>query len=213
MTRINFLAFATLLLPALSLAKTVSFGASVGANISLSQHFPANYSQYDDEFTLPANGALTPVGTYKGLTYNNFIVASDATLNESAAGCIPHSDPNVALQRSPSGSITTGPGTKSFSLSSVYYGCDLADQNGVVSTAVACTITVTGYKAGSSSPYTSQVFKFTPQQAVDVMNPLTFGTFSSKFTGLHNVTVAAKASSSIFTVVGIIDNLAGSTSS
>ena len=81
---------------------------------------------------------------------------------------------------------------------------------GAVSIAVACNITATGYKAGSSSPYTTQTFKFIPEEPVDVMNPLTLGTFSAKFQTLQKVTFAVEPS------VGagvLIDNLVGSTQS
>lgn len=100
--------------------------------------------------------------------------------------------------------------TKSFALHSWYYGCVLAAKQGVVSTAKACNVTVTGYKAGSSTPVAKQDFVFTPQQAVDSMNPLSFGEFSSKFTNLVNV---------VFTVTPttltafVIDNLVGTTTS
>lgn len=202
MLSINFIAFATLLLPTLGLATSaVPFNAS-----------------YDDKVTLPANGQATPVGTYKGLTYSpNFLVAKLSILDISASGLIPHSISNTALF--PDGALLPGPQsistvgtkTKSFTLSSFYYGCVLGDFNSVISDAVACTITATGYKAGSSSPFASQVFTFTPEQKVDVMNPMTLGTFTSKFTGLTNVTLTIK--SAVTPVAGNIDNLVGTTTS
>ncbi len=165
--------------------------------------------------TLPANGDLTPVGVYKGISYSsNFIVASVSTLNESADGVIPHSNPNVALGTSSPTSLTavySGSKTKSFSLSSYYYGCVEADFNGVLSVAVACIITASGYKAGLSSPFTSQVFKFTSQETVDVMNPPTLGMFSSKFNNLQKVTLAFQSPAT--PVALIVDNLVGTTTS
>ncbi|KAL8830817.1 MAG: hypothetical protein Q9191_001215 [Dirinaria sp. TL-2023a] len=170
-------------------------------------------ASYDDEFTIPAKGTLTPVGVYKGLNYTGFDVADTALLNQSADGVIPHSDPNVALSGRTPRSVSsqyTNSKTKSFALHSWYYGCVLSAKQGVASTAKACNVTVTGYKAGSSAPVTKQEFVFTPQQAVDLMNPLSFGEFSSKFTNLVNV---------VFTVTPttltsfVIDNLVGTTTS
>ena len=163
--------------------------------------------------TLPAEGLLTPVGVYKGISYGNFLVASISTLNESAEGVTPHSNPNVALGNASTSltAVFTGSKTKSFSLSSYYYGCVEGIPEGVVTVAVACTITVSGYKAGSSSPFTSQTFKFTPQQVVDLMNPPVLGTFSSKFTNLQRVTLAVQSAAT--PVALIVDNLVGTTTS
>ena len=161
---------------------------------------------------------MSPVGVYKGIYFENFDVASEGVLNESTAGLIAHSKPNVAISLASSSikyQLTTlypGSKTKSLSLSSFYYGCSAATAQGAVSVAVPCTITVTGYRAGSSAPYTSQTFDFTPEQAVDLMNPLTFGKFSTKFQNLVNVTFAGEATS--FPDTGVsIDDIVGSTQS
>lgn len=172
-----------------------------------------NCSQYDDLFTVPGEGLITPVGVYQGISYENIDVASASILNESADGLIPHSDPNVAILVTTS---TTPPTltaqysdskTKSFSLSSVYYGCAAQTLQGVVSAAVACNITVTGYTAGSS---TTQTFRFVPDEPVDVMNPLAFGTFSAKFQNLQSATFSV---SPPLGAGAFIDNLVGSTQS
>lgn len=178
--------------------------------------YPTDRSQFDTLATIPGEGLLSPVGIYYGVSYENFDVASAAILNESASGLIPHSDPNVAIAVTTASTppkltaLYSGSTTKSFLLSSVYYGCAAMTLQGVISIAVACNITVTGYKAGSSSPYTTQTLKFIPEEPVDVMNPLTLGTFSSKFQTLQNVTLAVEP------LVGVgvfIDNLVGSTQS
>ena len=196
-------------------AKTSAFNASVSAARTLTDRTLLTHPQYDDEFTIPAKGTLTPVGTYMGLSYTGFDVADLSELGESAAGVIPHSIPNVALSgRTPRSVISqyTNTKTASFALNSWYYGCVLADQQGVVSTAKACNVTVTGYKAGSSTPVAQQLFVFTPQEEVDVMNPPTFGTFSSKFSSSNLVNVTFNVQPSTLTAF-IIDNLIGTTTS
>ena len=45
----------------------------------------------------------------------------------------------------PFGTISTGPGVKSFDLSSFYFGCVIDLQNSQVTTSEGCTIAVTGY--------------------------------------------------------------------
>ena len=176
----------------------------------------ADQPQFDDLPTIPGEGLLSPVGIYKGINFENFDVASEGVLNESTAGLIAHSNPNVAIFLANSTTkylLTTlypGSKTKSFSLSSFYYGCDAVLDQGAVSVAVACTITVTGYRAGSSAPYTTQTFDFTPAEPVDLMNPLTFGKFSTKFQNLVNATFTAEPTSLLDAGVSI-DDLVGST--
>ena len=144
-------------------------------------------------------------------TYENFIVAEipPGVLNESTSGVTPHSSPNVALARNPPNSLTGGPTTKSFSLSSVWYGCDLFSAQSLLAAAAPCTITVTGFKAGSSSPVATQVLSFTTSQTVSLSSPPAFATFSPKFKNLHSVNITVEPSDVIF----IFDNLIGSTTS
>ena len=171
-----------------------------------------NSSQYDDLFTLPDEGILTPVGTYEGITYQNFIVAEFTEvelLNESFSGVTPHSGLNVALASNPPNSLTAGPTTKSFSLKSVWYGCDVFTGQAVVSLAASCNITATGFKAGSSSPVATQVLSFTPSHGVGLSSPPTFGTFSPQFKNLHSVNFTLEPSGRVF----LFDNLIGSTTS
>ena len=195
-------------------ASTATFDASVRMHALAASVLLIDCSQYDDLATVPVNGRLTPVGIYKGLSYSNFIVAQLSQLNVSLSGVIPHSNNNVALHAgatSGTPAITakfSGSKTKSFSLSSFYYGCDISDLNGVVSDARACNIIVLGYKAGSSSPVANETFVFKPLEEVDVMNPPTFGKFSAKFTGLQTVTFTTIPSTLTAT---IIDDLVGNT--
>ena len=171
-----------------------------------------NLSQYDDLFTIPDEGILTPVATYEGITYQNFIVAQFSELellNGTFSGVKPHSDPNVALAVTPPFSLTPGPTTKSFSLSSVWYGCDVPTQQGLVALAAACKITATGFRAGSSSPVATQVLSFTPNKVVSLSSPPAFGTFLPQFKNLVSVTLAVEPAGFVF----FFDNLIGSTTS
>ena len=122
---------------------------------------------------------------------------------------LPFSSP-TAQQSTLLTTLYPGSKTKSFSLSSFYYGCDAVLDNGAVSIAVGCKITVTGYRAGSSAPYTTQTFVFTPEEAVNLMNPLTFGKFSTNFQNLVNATFTAEPTSLLDAGVSI-DDVVGST--
>ncbi|KAF6229835.1 hypothetical protein HO133_004172 [Letharia lupina] len=112
------------------------------------------------------------------------------------------------VDRSQYDSLTTVPGEALVTLVGIYkrtsyensdvaslaISNDCAAQGGqdAVLATVACNITVTGYKAGSSSPYTTQNFQFTSEEPVDVMSPLAFGTFLVKFQNLQDVTLAVE---------------------
>ena len=170
----------------------------------------ADISQYDDLFTIPDEGILTPVGNYEGITYQNFFVAQFSEvelLNQTFAGVKPHSDPNVALAITPPFSLTPGPTIKSFSLKSVWYGCDVPTQQGLVALAAACNITATGFRAGSSSPVVTQVFNFSPSKIVSFSSPPAFGTFVPQFKDLGKVSLTVEPAGFVF----FFDNLIGST--
>ena len=155
------------------------------------------------------------MGVYKNLNFTNFNLNAPV-LNESAGGVLYHSGPNDAFGNlGELGAMVpivstayTGSKVKSFSVNSFYYGCYLQAAQGEVAPAEACTITIAGYKAGASSPAATQAFAFTPEEAVDVQSPPTFGVFSSKFSGLQRITFAVSPTPRIGF---IIDNLVGST--
>ena len=149
-----------------------------------------------------------------GITYNNFIVAGFLDGVEPLSGVVPHSDPNVALALQFAGvpttfTLTAGPTTESFSLFSVYYGCDVATDEGFVTLAAACEITVTGFSADSSSPVATQVFPYIPLEPVDLPNAPAFGIFSPDFINLTSVTISVGTDFITFS----FDNLVGSTTS
>lgn len=127
---------------------------------------------------------------------------------------MPHSDPNFAIGTASGASSLSiayaGSEIKSFALDSWYYGCATGLLQGEVEAAVNCSITATGYKAGSTTPAVTQTFDFTPAQPVDLMNALAFGTFSHAFQGLQYANFTFTPSN---LVVFAIDNLVGSTQS
>lgn len=127
---------------------------------------------------------------------------------------MPHTNPNDAIGFTSGASSLSiayaGSKVKSFALKSLYYGCNTALQQGEVETAIACNITVAGYKAGSTKPAATQTFQFKPAQPVDLQNAPTFGTCLSAFQGLEYANFTFTPST---LVVFIMDNLVGSTQS
>lgn len=97
-----------------------------------------------------------------------------------------------------------GSKVKSFALASTYYGCETNLGQAAASVPVACNITATGYKAGSSKPAAVQVFEFLPAEGTTA--PLAFGKFAAAFQGLETVDYAqSPATLTEF----ILDNVAG----
>ena len=95
-----------------------------------------NASQYDDLVGLPATGEV-PVGTYKNIVYNSWILRPDNT--SLVGGYAPHSPPNTIL--SP-GLVQATNGTPTFTVAppyisvgfkSFYFACDLQTREDVVS--------------------------------------------------------------------------------
>ena len=155
-----------------------------------------------------------PVGIHYGIFYSNFGVSQPGIDGESFTGVMPHTNPNDAIGFTSGASSLSiaypSSKVKSFALKSLYYGCNTALQQGEVETAVGCSITVTGYKAGSTKPAATQTFQFTPAQPIDLQNAPTLGTFSSAFQGLEYANFTFTPST---LVVLVIDNVVGSTQS
>ena len=175
---------------------------------------PANPHFQFDNLQGSASARIDPVGIYYGISYNNFGVSQPGVANESLSGVIPHSDPNFAagfVSGASSLSIAyAGSNIKSFALDNFYYGCATALLQGEIEAAVNCSITVTGYKAGSTEPAATQTFGFTPDEPVDFMNALAFGTFDSGFQGLEYANFTFRPST---LVVVLVDNVVGYTQS
>jgi len=120
--------------------------------------------QFDDiPVTVPV-ASLQPIGTYKGLTWNNFNVI-DVSL--APVGVAPQTEPNVAVQYI----LTTGldqvatlkPASSKvayFSLQSFYFGCVASSQETAAGVPIACSLTLTGKKYGKA--VVTQDISFTP---------------------------------------------------
>lgn len=166
------------------------------------------YPQFDTLPAIPEEGRLSPVGIYLNISYMSFDVSQPAV---AAAGLIPQSKPNyifgVGTATSPSAMTISYPGSKvkSFALSSLYYGCQTDLAQAAASVPVACNITATGFKAGSSKPVAVQVFAFSPSPGLTA--PLAFGTFEAAFQGLENVTYAQSPTT---LTEFLLDNVMGS---
>ena len=132
------------------------------------------------------------------LTQEFQLIASIAKPNSAIA---PQSPANLTIKYQNSK-------VRSLTLFSFYYGCNFKLEQGVVSSAAACTITVTGYNASSTKPAASQIFNFVPVEAIDVMDPPTFGVFKPTFQGLESVVFSFKPVG-ILPVNIVIDDLVG----
>ena len=168
------------------------------------------YLQFDTLTVIPEEGRLSPVGIYLNISFTSFDLSQP---DIAAAGLIPQSKPNYAFgvgsASSPSAMTISYKGSKvqSLGLSSLYYGCETDLLQAAASVPVACNITATGYKAGSSKAVAVQAFKFSPVAGLTA--PMAFGKFTAAFQGLDTVTyVQSPATGTEF----ILDNIAGTIS-
>ena len=132
------------------------------------------------------------MGTYLNISFPSFDISDPAI---AAAGVPPKSKPNYVFgagtASSPAEMTISYPGSKvkSFALKSTYYGCEDNLGQSAASLPKNCTITATGYKAGSSKAVALEVFTYTVPEGV-LTAPMAFGTFGPAFTGLQTVTFA-----------------------
>ena len=168
----------------------------------------AELLQFDTLTPIPDEGPLSPVGIYLNISYTAFNFIPFDTAND---GLIPPSTPNYAYG---AGSATNpaamsvsyqGSTVQSFGLTSLYYGCAIIPPPGEASLPVPCSITATGYAAGSAEPVAVQQFEFSP--AGGWTAPLALGQFETTFQGLDNVTyVQSPGAGTQF----FLDNIVGS---
>ena len=133
------------------------------------------------------------------LQFRAFNVVSQALVD----GLPPHSPPNVAgtgmvtdVTSGQTPAITTlfpGSAVASIDLISLFFGCIINDQAGVL-LPVGCAVRFTGTKAGTSKQVT-QLLTFTPQTVLGTGQPATTaemqqGIFSADFLGVVEVGVA-----------------------
>ncbi|CAD6589722.1 MAG: hypothetical protein ASARMPREDX12_003945 [Alectoria sarmentosa] len=121
---------------------------------------------YDDLTSTPILD--TPVGTYKNLTYNAWVIAGPLTPGVTVGGVASQSPPNAAL-KSVDTQLTNGRPTftivepyKSFSLSDFYFGCQVRTDERTLVVATQCTITVAGFEANNDEEVALASFTFTP---------------------------------------------------
>lgn len=125
-------------------------------------------AQFDDITVIPEEGRINPVGTYHGKDYTGFDALQPGIPGViTLDGVAPETPPNQAVAGIMAGvvsAIAIAEGTKSFALSSFYYGCATQTDQGLIELATACNITVTGYgsTAAGAKPVVSQVFDFKP---------------------------------------------------
>ena len=128
------------------------------------------FSQFDNITVIPEVSALNAVGVYDGVQFNGFDASEPGVGGVALDGIVPHSKPihivsgienqllapanlTVAYAKSP---------YKALTVSSFWFGCSANLIQGVVTPAVACTLTVSGFRAGSTTPVASQGFVFDP---------------------------------------------------
>ena len=148
------------------------------------------------------------MGIYLNISFPSFDLAVPTV---ELSGVPPESKPNnafgVGTASSPSEMTISYPGSKvkSLALTSTYYGCTAKLVQAAASLPKNCTITATGYKAGSSKAVAVKVFTYTvPEGALTA--PMSFDTFGSAFTGLETVTYTP---SSATDTVLLLDNVVG----
>ncbi len=100
-----------------------------------------------------------------------------------------------------SGSIVT-----SLTVQSFYYACTLKLYQGVVRATTDCDVTVTGYKAGQSTPVATQVFTYTAAESINLLQAMDLATLSSEFQDLQSMQFAVSSPS---TTELLLDDIAG----
>ncbi|KAL6716769.1 hypothetical protein ACLMJK_006337 [Lecanora helva] len=154
--------------------------------------------KYLDNFDHPPSGSILPLanavdGTAGGaLYYNAFGYANLGTLENSTlvTASPPYnigSGVTAQAKEGAPGWRTMNSSVLYFDETSIYYACQAYDATGDPAVGIPCTIQATGYKYGGGKPVT-QKFVFTP--SLNLPNKFAFGTFSSDFKGLVNVTLS-----------------------
>ncbi|MDI1490344.1 MAG: hypothetical protein OHK93_001544 [Ramalina farinacea] len=194
-----------ILVSQLALAAFTTFG--LGAQIPFDDNF-------DDITVIPEEGRINPVGTYHGKDYTGFDALQPGIPGViTLDGVAPETPPNQAVAGIMAGvvsAIAIAEGTKSFALSSFYYGCATQTDQGLIELATACNITVTGYgsTAAGAKPVVSQVFDFKPVEDLEVQQAPFLGNFGPRFTNLAKATFVQSPGTP--TTVMLLDEIIGS---
>lgn len=154
---------------------------------------------YDDLASPPT--LEPPVGTYKDLIYNAWVVGGATTPGVAIGGVADQSPPNSALT-SPDTQLTNGTPSfivakpyKSFSLLDFYFGCVARTDEGTAALATQCTITVAGFEAKDDKEVALASFTFTPPVKPLTPVPMIHAVLPSTFyQALYNVTIVQNPS-------------------
>ncbi|KAL6716655.1 hypothetical protein ACLMJK_006223 [Lecanora helva] len=156
-----------------------------------------NTATYDDLTSVPAVG--NPVGTYKGLTYEAFVVGGPplGVSLPSVGGVAAQSGHNYAVSEivrnvlNGTTSVVVASPYKSVSLLDFYFGCSTATANGVVKEAIECTITVAGFQKSKNQEIALASYTFTPPVSPVKPVPMIHAVLPSTFhQALYNITFA-----------------------
>lgn len=118
---------------------------------------------------------------YKNVGWDSFAATSDGPLPAIVSNTLPNrgvvSVRSQLLGGSPARIFTTFPGsqTRAFNLVSLYFGCG-ADTQSATTTAIACTVKVTGKRAGTGALVGPKLIYFNPSSLVQA--PMQLATFS-----------------------------------
>lgn len=121
---------------------------------------------YDDRTATPI--VETPVGNYKDLNYNAWVIPGPLTPGVQVGGVAAESPPQVALtavdQQTTNGtpSFTVAKPYKSWSLFDFFFGCNTRTDEPTANVATQCTITVTGFQANDDKEVAIASYTFTP---------------------------------------------------
>ena len=151
--------------------------------------------QYDDEEL----GILeNPVGTYKYLNYQAWVLPNGATaaIPVRVGGVASQSPPvriltstDIQLQRG-TPSFTVAAPYKSFGVYDFYFGCTMRTGEAAANAATQCTITVAGFVPNTNQEVAVASFAFTPPLSPVAPVPMLHAVLPNSFRqGLSNVTV------------------------
>ena len=160
--------------------------------------------QFDN---IPGNAALpdTPIGIYLDLMFNGFSNVMQVNTGVET-GVVAQSQPNTGVF-SPTDAATILQGTPAltvnytdstiafFDYHNFYFGCTVADQNGVASLPQSCAVTVTGFDTNGFQ-VAQQVFNFVQNGLQDQM---VLATLNSNFKKLERAEFEVEATGGVVT--------------
>lgn len=184
------------LLAALAHANPVPAQSAAGTNV---------LANFDDLASLPGVSELSPVGNYKGLTWDGFDVLQAGVAGINAVR--PQSGINVAANGVTAtlrdGAISIkAQSVKSFDFESIYFGCLVNTVETLASVPQVCTVAFSGYKKGETKVFKTVNQQFNPTNAL--ISKMSKATFDSAFAGLDRVDVAVVQNVATDTLTGLL---------